>query len=277
MNLREVVSFQGDNSTLNLISTTFEPLLLPQQKDADSESGYFLWCGAAFVTIALTFFAVVSLALWLQFCTFNPKWIALNHILHSVWLSQTFIITRCAIAMACLTTLKVNSVTLGAFKSILFFNKVVRATNALADFIQPFVDFHHLNILSMGLSWIVIIITDIYDLVTIEGKLQQTCFTKNMDQIIYCSSGTLYIGRLSRALFSNFVVQSLCILFIAIIARQRNSNQNEYEISLLLHSSAIIYSQINHSDGNVCLDPVTAAICGLFYNCKQKILLSVTD
>ncbi|OQS07894.1 hypothetical protein THRCLA_00115 [Thraustotheca clavata] len=294
MNIREVVSFEGDYRSLNLMSYANTPVANPLLPSMQSSIGSYLWYDSLLVTFMLGIVGILTLIFYLLYRPPVTHWFLFNRITSAVWLNRSVLLMRSITAIICLSTAPVKPIAVrpdilhlvanrrNLIRTFALASEATWFTYVCHDILHPLTVECTRNyaIASSALSWLVISLLDaVYQVELAPATLQKQCEMINMDWQVYCTSAVLRIGEKNRVVLI-FVLQ-LIVLFICFIAARlclfyhshSEGHGIQKEASQLLHSSAIVFlpKEQNPLDG---LDRVTAVMAGLFpITFKKKVYI----
>ncbi|OQR88175.1 hypothetical protein ACHHYP_07280 [Achlya hypogyna] len=280
LNKREVVSFEGDAGRVMLMSYAAPPQPLPTHS-IDSSFGIYLWYCSAIVSIALFGIGTLVVGYWMYLRTPDCPWFFFNRITSSTWLNRSLLLVRGLSAVVCLASAIVvpTATPLGVrfenaprslFASFLLAGEVTWLTYVLHETLHPLTG--ALTVVyapwSSALVWLVLVCLDVATPVTIKTSTNRTCFSRNMDQMIYCSSGHVTIGSWQRTVVQLAVVAlGIAGTYIVVWRRRRlmHGGVNDPEPSLLLTSAAAAFLHPNELAPGAATNAVVAAMCGILY------------
>ncbi|OQR95139.1 hypothetical protein ACHHYP_00371 [Achlya hypogyna] len=260
---REAVSFQGDAATFNLISAPYAPRGLPALPTT-ANVGRYLWYLAAVTTGSLSLAAVAVGGLWLRHGGSGTPWHQFNSVVASAWLPRSLLVVRGCVAVIGLSTAHVVPNMLGNFawlqptqkpvaKSALLAGEALWILHLYQTFFVPASSAP--SLWAPGVAWVLLTALDNKLPVAVAVAMERTCSTHNMDQMIYCTSGTVAIGSVVRGGLVVFVPLA-CVLTTVLRPRPRVASEAAAAPSLLLPGLTSVAGP---------LDLSTAAMAGLFY------------
>ncbi|OQS07903.1 hypothetical protein THRCLA_00102, partial [Thraustotheca clavata] len=282
LNEREAILVQGDVGYLKLLSYATEPQQLVAYEFLSS-SAIYLWYFCVLISTSLLVIATLLIVLWIYYRPQKCSWFIFNRIVSASWLNRTFLLLRGFGSIWCLSSgtlipykdgngLHFVNSPRSVFVSLLFAGEVAWITYVLHEVLYPITK----KItpiyapISSHLSIILVFIIDVWSPVQATIDLNRSCFSKNMDQMIYCTSGTAIIGSTQRSILLFSIVLgsiTLCFALTRLLPKPQeaqDSQLNEPVQCLLLTSAAIAFeaSQTVNSSESV-VDVITAAMAGL--------------
>ncbi|OQS03066.1 hypothetical protein THRCLA_21248, partial [Thraustotheca clavata] len=280
LNQREVVTFQGDISTMNLISYRYAPLL--SQNNATLVTGWTQYLKLCILASSCAMAVVGLLCLILYFwyrCPQETHWFLFNRIVSTSWLNRGLMALRSVVAVLCLSTSPILPQALLPGFSFLsmqrrpwWFSGILAGettwiTYIMHELLHPICSpcTHLFAPWSSFLAWICVAILDFAHPIVIKASIRRDCHSLNMDEMVFCTSGTVVVGSYKRVLtIAALNIGSVLLCFFISYKRQ---TANKAGIPNLLLPPALIdfYSQslaeFNH---HLYIDKVTAAMCGVF-------------
>ncbi|OQR88039.1 hypothetical protein ACHHYP_07673, partial [Achlya hypogyna] len=277
MNMREVVSFEGDRQTLNLVSYA-NPPMSSVGTSLESSLGAYLWYVSGLVTLVLAVLAVVILGFYICSRPSTVRWWHFNRIVSAVWLNRSILLARSLTATLCLATAPIEPsitrtsvarlahVSRSPVASLMLANEATWFAYVVHDFMHPVMS-GRTSFYAPPSAWLataVIATVDILAPVQMTVDMHRICSMKNMDWQVYCNSATIAIGSPTRMGFvfsfqcaATLVCFALAIALVPVPPRISSP-------SALLHASVFIFDrpQQKTTEG---VDRVTAAMGGLFY------------
>ncbi|OQR90404.1 hypothetical protein ACHHYP_05550 [Achlya hypogyna] len=284
MNLREVVSFEGDQASVVLMSYASLPQP-PPVIGAFSSFATYIWYCCAVVSAAMTAIGMLLVFLWLyESCPSRTPWLKFNRIVSATWLNRTLLLIRGIAALLCLASATATpargagsdrfiEVPRPIGTSCLLAGEALWVAYVIHETLHPLTGTLTAQYAppAAALSWLTLVVIDIGAPIQPSAALARSCFSKNMDQMLYCISGTVSIGSAQRVLTNMTVlvgVSALCYFLSLIMANKRHSAMSSHQAvpSLLLPGLAIafmdptdLFSKMHASH----INSVTAAMCGI--------------
>ncbi|KDO30840.1 hypothetical protein SPRG_04741 [Saprolegnia parasitica CBS 223.65] len=262
MNTREVVSFEGDYGRFVLMSSRMPPMPLAPYV-ISSSFGIYFWYSSVLVSLTLLGLAILVIGLWLYHRPMHSPWFKFQRITSATWLNRTLLTVRGLSAIVCLASASVQPM---ANATATWITYVVHEmlhplTGALTATYAPW---------SSGVAWLVLALLDVAAPVEMATTLHRACFSQNMDQMLYCNSGSIQIGHVQRTLLQIAVlVGSLVVTYSVarVYAQYRNSVVviDAHIPSFVLPSAATAFLDHNETlHGRIAsLNIVSAAMCGI--------------
>ncbi|KDO29551.1 hypothetical protein SPRG_05507 [Saprolegnia parasitica CBS 223.65] len=271
---REAVSFQGDATTLTLISKQYTRLELSPTVISTDLSAYLYRC-AAITTVGVLVVAAVLLVLGLYHRAQHAEWFYLNRLLGPVWLSRSILAGRSIAATIALATTDVFVVQSHLQRTLRADTKPLLTTSLLAG----------------EVLWLTYLAHDILHPVLqkkthqyasprplpFRSSLARECFAVNVDEMVYCNSGTVDIGTFQRTLLLVLLTIGVVAIGALLALCSRSTKLPVVPLgmpspgaraipSLILPVAAVAFlheRQPNHA--YIALDALTSACCGLFH------------
>ncbi|KAF0685042.1 Aste57867_23071 [Aphanomyces stellatus] len=279
--LREVVSFQGDQGTLTVVSARSSPLTMtPNASEIPRDLSFLLQVAIVYIT-ALFLVLAALVALYTLTSRGNIKGRNLfkfSRLVGLVWVGRTFLLVRSITAVIMLDTASLDLVQRGGMTRL----------------VTPPIQWFNMMLASMELQWFVYILNDALSFVTRyrtaqyaglsawtawfalvlwtfvqpnrhTAAIHRTCVATDMDVALTCISGSVSIGQFSRLCISAAICGASVIMCygVALLAWQDNS---PVDVSSLMLSSQAKYllnlSQWTFSDVTY-LDKPTALMAGI--------------
>ncbi|OQS04212.1 hypothetical protein THRCLA_03543, partial [Thraustotheca clavata] len=118
---------------------------------------------------------------------------------------------------------------------------------------------------SSFLAWICVAILDIADPIVSKASIRRNCHSLNMDEMVFCSSGSVVVGSYKRVL-TIAALNIGSVLLCLFISYKRHTPHKAGIPNLLLPPALFDFylqsqAELNH---HLCIDKVTAAMCGVF-------------
>ncbi|KAF0683441.1 Aste57867_24475 [Aphanomyces stellatus] len=223
---REVVSFQGDISSLVLVSVADLPTLFPSSSNSVTSATWLMYILVVYVTIVLgsiAFGCLVGLIFSrLQVEGTNLFWF--NRTVSSVWIGRPLMFVRGVTAVLILSTTQLNLVTSLERSQFQFTPRPWLATMIIAGETTWVLYVVH-DVLSLATNrftivygplscvfgWLAVICLECMWPIQPQATLNRICAANDMDKAIHCTDGMLQIGSWNR------VVVILLILGVSLI------------------------------------------------------------
>ncbi|OQR91699.1 N-acetylglucosamine-1-phosphotransferase subunits alpha/beta, partial [Thraustotheca clavata] len=276
-NQREAVSFEGDNATYAIMSyiAKAQP---PPQIDLLQCMAIYTWYCCVIVSIGLCGVACLLLVIWFMYQPLGCPWFMFNRVVGGIWLNRSLLVLRGFAAIVCMSSATVLPVEGGngiyftntprsILESCIFASEATWITYVLHETFYPLTTTTTAQYASISscISWLVLAILDIFFPVQINTSLERSCFSKNMDQMVYCSSGTVSIGSWLRTsnLFIALVISVPLCYFIDKYTRGTNMPMLSTP-SFVIPAAAIAFLNPNqiHKKAESRVDCVTSAMMG---------------
>ncbi|OQR90296.1 hypothetical protein THRCLA_09378 [Thraustotheca clavata] len=285
LNMREAVSFEGDTAIYPLMSYASKPLSSRERLVQSSVSVYF-WYSSCILNIGLFGVGTLTFILWLLHRPDGCPWFVFNRIVSAAWLNRSIILVRGLTAILCLSSATIepdrraaNYKFVGSHRSIidtcLFAGEATWIMYMMQEALHPFTS--NLTRIyapcSTVMAWIVLVALDIWMPAQATSSLDRSCLSKNMDQMVYCISGTIHIGSLQRTLviFGVLIASSIVSWVLVSILRPKEP-PTKISPSLVLCSAAVAFLQSENNFDYLELDFITAAMCGVLRLKLHKLL-----
>ncbi|KDO30877.1 hypothetical protein SPRG_04779 [Saprolegnia parasitica CBS 223.65] len=280
-NEREAISFQGDVRTLNLLSHVYTCLASPRAKSLSLTWANYLRLCAYVCSGTLALVGGLSLCLFVCLRPRHCHWFLFNRITSAVWLNRGVLGLRSLVATLCLATASVD-VHLDSSGLMHFASapRSVMASTALAaettwityllhDILQPVAGSSRYASISSHLAWLVIAILDVASPIAVTASVHRSCYTVNMDEMIYCASGFVGIGALPRTMtIVSLNVASVLICFgLGHVFLTPEPPPTIGVPNLLLPPALLAFASsrdLRCASGGLALDRTTASMAGLF-------------
>ncbi|OQR84570.1 hypothetical protein ACHHYP_13232 [Achlya hypogyna] len=283
LNDREAVAFEGDERTLHLVSRAYPCV------DAQRAAGKVLtWASYLRVCAYMcssTFGVVGATSLGIFLLLRAPRgshWFLFNRIASSVWLNRGVLAVRSFVATVCLATasLELHREPSGftyltpaprsLIASCALAGETTWVTYLLHDLLQPITGrlTRRYAPVSTHIAWALVAAIDIWAPVIVSATIDRSCYSINMDMMIYCMSGVVAIGDFSRTVLIfgvNIGAVAVC-LGVALAVLPSEPPATVGVPNLLLPPALIaFYKPIELKAVNgIWVDLTTASISGLF-------------
>ncbi|OQR85381.1 hypothetical protein THRCLA_10708, partial [Thraustotheca clavata] len=287
LNMREAVSFEGDTGIYPLMSYASKPQLLRKHHIKPSVSIYFWYCSCV-LTIGLVGVGILLIILWFIHKPIGCPWFVFNRIVSAAWLNRSIILVRGLTAILCLSSATIQpdrsminykfaSYQRSIVDTCLFAGEATWIMYIIHEALHPFTG----NLTrkyapySTMMTWIALVVIESSWPVQSTATLHRSCHSKNMDQMIYCTSGTIHIGSLQRGLvIIGVLFASSIVSWIWVYIRRPRGPPNNISPSLVLCSAAVAFLDAPLSSESMELDFVTAAMCGILHLRLHKFLMT---
>ncbi|OQR90187.1 hypothetical protein THRCLA_22577 [Thraustotheca clavata] len=219
---REVISMEGDNGTITIISETFSTESMNLSKSSLSHA-------SRIVFYILIYFSAVLVAIGF-ICTFASYRCQLeslfffNRIAGSTWVGRPLMLLRGAAAIVLLSSPPIR---LNYTSTI---TKIDLSTVVVHELLVPFATCgsRKAGFFGVYLSWIICMTLDNYSPIVITTQLNRKCTSVDFVKHLYCDSGMVYTGSYSRLLLLLYIL-SIGMPIIA-IAFSYFSRQIEWKV-----------------------------------------------
>ncbi|EQC38783.1 hypothetical protein SDRG_03742 [Saprolegnia diclina VS20] len=287
LTLREAIVLQGDKGDMAILSTRtalVESVVTPPL----TSLSMYLWRAAATTSFGLA----ALLMLFLSLCAYHrpvaSNWFCWHRLVGAIWLSRSVVLLRALAATVALITTDIalasaSSSVLTVVPKPLFPTFVLASevlwlaytiVDILAPWTEPFTSVYAPR--ASVTAWVLMVIYAQWDALTVAATLHRSCFVVNMDQLVVCTSGSVVLASV-RWTLSVADINLVCMSGFALghywhrrrqlqtFVAQWSSSMHQVP-SLALPTTAIAFVQPPPStNGDMTLDAVTAAMCGLFY------------
>ncbi|OQR86204.1 hypothetical protein ACHHYP_10861 [Achlya hypogyna] len=278
---REVVSFEGDVSSLMLLSNEYAPMSFatPFDELKRATQVFYYLCMYTSVLLVLvaslcTFYGMLS-----GFRVMGRNLLRFNRVVGSVWIGRPLLIVRGGTALLLLSTSQVilsstNGVTHFATARRSFLETIVVAgeatwvtyvVNDVRLLVVPGLSVYYAPVSSLS-TWLLFAILESADPVQLTATFTRQCDSTDMDYFVACSSGVVEVGSTSR-LGLLLLLQSVVIvvaLAMAWAVRRRYPAVGDFDEAPFLISSATNTFFTTMGSGNVwAIDRVSCIMAGL--------------
>ncbi|OQR92010.1 hypothetical protein THRCLA_08820 [Thraustotheca clavata] len=273
MNEKEVVAFEGDVSTIRLMSSAYV-VQNSRPSTIKSTLAIYVWYLSAIMSVVLVLIAATSIVWWLLTLETDCQWYNFNRIVGSVWLNRSILFVRSTAAMICLATAPVKTFDDNLLTYLVYIPRTPIVSCILAsettwltyicqELIQPVAHslpsrYTHWN---SFLAWLLVWCLDIIYPVQASAYIDRKCSSKNMAMMIYCSSGYIQIGFLRRVILIGFInIATVLICSCTIIFLTKKAGPVD---SPLLFTSAALTCLWESIGPERRINPIVSALCGL--------------
>ncbi|EQC38786.1 hypothetical protein SDRG_03745 [Saprolegnia diclina VS20] len=285
---REAVAFQGDATTLTLISKQYARQMLSPTPISTDLSAYLYRC-AAITTIGVLVVASVLFLLGLYHRPLHTEWFYLHRLLGPVWLSRSILAGRSVAATIGLATTDVvvqsqlsmthalHASTKSLVTTCLLAGEVLWLTYLAHDILHPVLQkrTHQYASLTSLVAWLLLVGSTQLAPLPFRSGLRRECLAINVDEMVYCNSGTVDVGTVQRTLFLVFlpisVVASGALLALCCKSQKipivpLGMPSARLVPSLVLPVAAVAFLHERQPNiAHTALDALTSACCGLFH------------
>ncbi|KAF0685284.1 Aste57867_22790 [Aphanomyces stellatus] len=242
---REVVSFEGDVSSLVLVSTAYSPHLVASSATAVCAATKYIYYLVVYVSAVLTLVAMACLLcaiIAVRGSVHAPNLMWFNRVVGSIWIGRPLLVVRGVTAMLLLSTSPLqptqsNPSFLTRFtliprawpETLIVAGEATWTLYVVHDFLTV-VNVFGLTTTSCGpvsswLAWAVLAGLDMLCPVQPTVTLHRQCTALDMDQSIDCSSGRLSIGSVDRLVLVVAVQVAALVLSIGIMWGYRHKSR----------------------------------------------------
>ncbi|EQC35555.1 hypothetical protein SDRG_06845 [Saprolegnia diclina VS20] len=273
MRRREVVSFQGDEGSMHLLSAEYAPI--PNANTISTPTAWVYYVSVSNWAFSAGLIAVFCLCLRYDCCQqSSATWWRFPRLVSSVYLNRGLVSLRSLIAIVCLATAPVVPRAEDGATALVFEPRSVVASSILAieatwvlycvyDMLHPILS-HRTNTraaCSAGAAVLTLLAIDQFAPVHVLTQLRRSCDSVNMDTMIYCTSGVVAIGDASRSLVLGLVLLASVVLGSMLPLSGRADVRCIPNLAVPL---ALVSYQDPTLRNSTFLDPATAAMSGLF-------------
>ncbi|KAF0715640.1 Aste57867_3267 [Aphanomyces stellatus] len=281
---REVISFQGDASTIVLVSKQYAPqtFLVDSLETPTRFShviGLLLWYMNA-VTASVVLAASLSAMYFAQGQFLGSNLIFLHPVVGIVWLGRPLMMLRGMVAITVLSSTKIQLTQNDGWTSFIvsprtFFEAFVASVEALnltfavSDILLVLTTTQRSKCFVILSCCSVVVVTLVVDLAwpfVPTGTLARTCQSTNMDAQISCVSGHVDIGSFRRFVFL-CVMQATCISLSLCASHCIARRHGVVNLPVVVPSIALhLFSKAttaNDSYSSLYFDPLSDVLCGL--------------
>ncbi|KAF0696464.1 Aste57867_12785 [Aphanomyces stellatus] len=211
---REVVSFEGDVSTIVLMSSADQPQLFPSSTSsavaAASRAMNYVVVYTTFVLACVATSCLVC-ATYVRFDIHGANLFWFNRIVGSIWIGRPLLLVRGMTAVLVLSTASLELVEGGDHsrfhvptQPLVHTMVVAGEATWLLYVVQDFLAvalFDSTTLhgpASVAVAWLALVVLSVVSPVRPTARLAQMCTATNMDTAVQCSSGVLQIGDLGH-------------------------------------------------------------------------------
>ncbi|OQR80833.1 hypothetical protein THRCLA_23438 [Thraustotheca clavata] len=277
---RGVVSFQGDSGTLALVSSPYETKYTPTSSDLELKAAsigvlYILIYGSGLLVIVATI--VLYIALRSRLCIIPKNIFFFNRIVGSVWIGRPILLLRGVTALILLCTSQttlIYSRGMTHFEFIprpLYMSMIISGEATWITYTIHDVLLLHARDwtqiygpLSCGLTWLCLVLLEIFAPVRVTASLDRSCYSQDMDYNVICSSGVVSIGSFERVL-SLFGIHLSCILVTLFgMGLLKKRQEKKFDVPSVVPGVAEAFLSPWYSDEeDWTIDKASCTMCGL--------------
>ena len=278
---REAVSFQGDIQTLNLLSYAYAPeIVFASDSDVRPSLGIYLVSISIVGTFGLCGVVLLLLITRLQSRQLaGYNWFVFNRVVGIVWLGRPLLVIRALTAMICLSTAPVVLQPSATSTSFVYQPRGILDSMLLAGesgwLVYVLNDLLHwtttdsvhgaYTICSSVLAWMLCVVLDTWYAPTIAASIDRQCVAHKLDYQIFCTSGYIQIGSVSR-FHMLACIQVGSILVCIIVFRCGGRKQSRRFPSLALPGAAEAFLvEASNTLGQSNFDRTSCAMAGMLY------------
>ncbi|OQR84940.1 hypothetical protein ACHHYP_12556 [Achlya hypogyna] len=275
---REVVSFQGDNGSLTLISNVYPPQYYAtgtQPPENATRIVFYLVIATSVVLVAVGGLSVIY-GLYARLHFRGRNLLFFNRVVGGVWIGRPLACLRGITAILVLSTANVTLVSThgfsrldaaprSVFETLIITGEATWLAYVLNEvlLVVPLGVASHYSPFSSCLSWFVLFCIEISSPVHMKGTLARHCTGVDMDFGLVCSSGNFATGSLARVVMLAAI--QLGIVVFSVIATALVSGQTNCNSKVTLLVSGVAQAFVATFPGStICsLDYVACVLCGL--------------
>ncbi|EQC34274.1 hypothetical protein SDRG_08046 [Saprolegnia diclina VS20] len=281
---REVVSFQGDNGNLTLISNAYSPQLYTtgtQPLQSATQILYYLVVATSVILVGVGGIALVYAAKTrLRFNGLNLFFF--NRIVGAVWIGRPLAFLRGASAILLLSSANASLETSSSgasrfvatprswLEAIVVTGEATWLTYVANDVLVLVTQDQTQLYSSMAslLVWLILLVLDVASPIAISGDLQRHCSGVQLDYGLACTSGVVSTGSSTRVA-TILLVQGSAITLSSMVGslrrRSRPAKAKVAEASLLVNGIAQAFARtaLGTTDTQYVLDHVACVLAGL--------------
>ncbi|KAF0686732.1 Aste57867_21480 [Aphanomyces stellatus] len=285
---REAVAFQGDLQTLHLLS--FNQALTAGAAVASDVSrtlGTGLLAAAVFVSAMLGFVGTLIGLMWLQSADRQGRNLFLfNRVAGTIWVGRPLLLVRGVTAIFCLATapVRLHSASLiwlenaprSSVVTCLLAGESLWAAYVMNDMLYPVTQAttRQYAQVSCAIIWLATVFVDMWFPPSIAASIGRDCSMHRMGLQIYCTSGTVQIGHLSRVVLL-LGMQAIVVVVVAIgawgVATPPTSTKRIP--SLMWPGAAIAFlAEAPAPPGVMAMDEFGSVLCGVVVYKRDQAL-----
>ncbi|KAF0713682.1 hypothetical protein As57867_004238, partial [Aphanomyces stellatus] len=284
---REVIRFEGDVTTLVLISEASAPVVLATGNDNQSNST-ILYYMLLYTTIASAFVGIGGVFYtFVHGCQISGRNLFLfNRVAGSVWIGRPLLLVRALVASIVLGTCqdqlmllpdggysKFTAAPRSIWSSMVVAGEATWVSYVIGDVLLVSMHASSAKVIApmaSTLAWLAIVILDYAFPVTLTAQLNRKCTADNTYQYLHCQSGSIRVGSWPRiAIVFLLQIGSLvvAIFVVCLLQRRLQGGKCQTRPSLVLHgaANAFLYRRLDDNKHNNVwqLDDATLLLCGL--------------
>ncbi|EQC41126.1 hypothetical protein SDRG_01105 [Saprolegnia diclina VS20] len=278
-NAREVLSLQGDVQKIVAISKAYTPIP-PTFTPPSAMLGTYLCVLSSTVSLWLVLLGVMVLILRRRRHRARDLFF-FNRITSAVWVTRVAVIIRGATAVAILATSELTAAPKPALSYLSILSRSPLASCLLANEANWLLYVVHELIapicrpgalkrvapLATLLCGVCIALLDVLSPVQVSATLYRSCHTVNMDQMVYCNSGSVDIGSWYRALWIAIIVLVAGLgTMVAAALQPPQPARKLIEVSPYLSWAALTFLE-----DTTVLDDAVLAMSGIFRTSEQRL------
>ncbi|KAF0719196.1 hypothetical protein As57867_001197, partial [Aphanomyces stellatus] len=283
---REVIRFEGDVTTLVLISEMSAPVVLATGNDNQS-NGVIIYYMLLYTTIASAFVGIGAIVYTIVhgFRISGRNLFLFNRVAGSVWIGRPLLLVRALVASIVLGTCQIQLLPDGGYSkftaaprsiwsSMVVAGEATWVSYVIGDVLLVSMRTSSTKIIApiaSTLAWLTIVILDYEYPVTLTGQLDRQCTADNTYSKLNCHSGVVQVGSSQRVAMvlavqvSAMAVAALVGIGITSTQRRRvDQGAHTMRPSLVLHGAAEAFLHRHHTAGVFWhLDDAALLFCGL--------------
>ncbi|KAF0695744.1 hypothetical protein As57867_013405, partial [Aphanomyces stellatus] len=279
---REVVSFEGEGTSIVLISSADAPLVFPSSTNKPTSATQYIYYFVVYTSALLALVACMcfSFAAFAKFQIHGPNLFWFNRVVGSVWLGRPLLFVRGFTAVILLSTSQLEPIQLNSthsrfalierpwFMTILVCGEATWILYVAHDLLT--VAFYGLTSyygpLSCVLAWMALVVVDTVWPVQPIALLRRVCASQDMDQAIACSSGSLQIGSFGRVCLVLGLQTISCVLAFGLVWTYHRLSKRSYPGQgrhTLGVADAFFVSSMSSEQHKWSIDCVSCVMAGL--------------
>ncbi|KAF0705253.1 hypothetical protein As57867_007063, partial [Aphanomyces stellatus] len=301
--VREVISFEGNVNIFPLVSNKYVPVInKAREVEVPRSACQYLWVASVIVSVVLFVVAILSTlyAGLARFRIVGRNLFQINRIVGAVWLGRPLLLLRGMTALVLFSTSPLSfdvkdGFTQFNFAPRSFFDSMVVSGEAMwiSYVLNDFVLVLNFNSnadfapVSTALCWIIHVVLDVASPPRITATIDRQCTTNYLDKLLTCTSGSIQLGSVPRAL-TLVLVHLGCTTFSFVgmkiwrSFRRSSKSSSASDGHLLLSATALAFlRQDVLADGTRVVDRSALAMSGVLtfgpYMFDVKLWLVVVD
>ncbi|KAF0718454.1 hypothetical protein As57867_001688, partial [Aphanomyces stellatus] len=283
---REVIRFEGDATTLVLISEVSPPVVLATSNDNQSNSTIlydlllYTTIASAFVGIGCIFYTFVH-----GFRISGRNLFLFNRVAGSVWIGRPLLLVRALVASIVLGTCqdqlmmlpdggysKFTAAPRSIWSSMVVAGEATWVSYVIGDVLLVSMHASSAKVIApvaSTLAWLAIVILDYAFPVTFTAQLNRKCTADDTYRFLNCQSGLIQVGswpRIAIVLWLQVGSLVMTTFTLCLFQHRHQWDRVQSKPSLVLHGAAAAFlcqQTIDDRVGTWQLDDATLLLCGL--------------